>query len=123
MNVSDYIMISIGYLVSFTITALIISYFKVSYPGLAFIVGSLAGTQIAAWSHCKCCNKLATYRIKAIIGGQLSLLSIIAGYFSQLLLNWIAFPKVTLSISAIGSFIFPFVIFGQIQKSFIKSKK
>ncbi len=123
MKLSEGIIIAIGYVLSFFIAAFIIYRFKVSNPGLALVVGAIIGTQISAWLYHKRGQDLTSNRIKAIVGVELSLLAIFIGLCSQAILQWIAFPEITLSISAVGSFIFPFVIFGQIQKAFNKSKK
>ncbi len=123
MKLSEGIIIAIGYVLSFFITAFIIYRFKVSNPGLALVVGAIIGTQISAWLYHKRGQDLTSNRIKAIVGVELSLLAIFIGLCSQAILKWIAFPEITLSIGAVGSFIFPFVIFGQIQKAFNKSKK
>lgn len=123
MKLSESIIVAMGYVLFFSIAAFIIYRFKVSDPGLALVVGAIIGTQIAAWLYHKRGQDLASNRIKAIVGVELSLLAIFIGLCSQAILKWIVFPEITLSIGAVGSFIFPFVIFGQMQKVLNKSKK
>ncbi len=123
MKLSECIIVATGYLLSFSLAAFIIYKFKILDPGLALVVGSIIGTYTAAWLQHKRCNDLTSYRIKSIVGIELSLLTISIGLCSQALLKWITFPEITLSIGAVGSFIFPFAIFGQMQKAFNKDNK
>ncbi len=123
MKLSEGVIVAVGYVLSFFIAASIIYGFKVSNPGLALVVGTIIGAQIAAWLFSKRGQDLAPNRIKAVVGLELSLLTIFIGLCSQVILKWITFPEITLSIGAAGSFLFPFTIFGQMQKAFNKSKK
>jgi hypothetical protein len=118
MKPTELIIVATVHLVAFSIAAFVIHFLSVGDPGLALVVGASAGSGIAAMLYHRRDPDLAPFSVKAAAGGVLSVMAIVTGISSQALLNWMTYPDVVISISAIGSFFFPLAIFGTMQKAY-----
>ena len=116
MENKELLMTAISHLGSFAIGAGIIYYFQVGDASLALIIGAIFGTQVAAIQYHRRIPDPAPAKVKATAGIVLAVMAIFAGVISQFMLEWMPLPEVTLPIAAIGSFIFPFVLFNSMQK-------
>ena len=118
MKAKELFIVAAVHLFGFSVAATVIHLFRVGDPGLALVVGACAGSGAAAMLYHRRVSERALFSVKAAAGGVLSGMAIIAGLSSQGLLRWMNYPDVVIPISAIGSFFFPFAIFGTMQKAY-----
>ncbi len=80
-------------------------------PELAFVVGAILGTQIAAVVHRRDAQAESSPGVKATIGMALAGSAILLGVVLQFFWMPFEYPEISLPISVVGAFIFPFVLF------------
>lgn len=118
MKPNELLIAAMIHLAAFSIAAAVISIFRVSDPGLALVIGACCGSAVAAMLYHRRVKEHASFAIKASVGGILSGTAVLAGLLSQCILHWMAYPEVVIPISAVGSFAFPWAIFGTMQKAY-----
>jgi len=79
---------------------------------LAFVVGAIVGTQVGTFLHARSQDTTASLRAKLALGSALAVIAVIFGLVVHTAVG-IKYPEVTLPISAIGTFVFPFILFNQ----------
>ncbi len=99
------------------ITIAIIRWMNADNPELLFGMGSILGTQIGAIMHHRQPGATPNFRAKAMLGAVLALSTIALAMALHLTIRPFKFVEVSLPISTIGAFAFPFVIFNTMWKS------
>jgi ABC-type spermidine/putrescine transport system permease subunit II len=114
---SVFVVAAVSFLVGGSITFAILRWLDKGNPSLAFIMGAILGTQLAAVRHHRSPGATNSAGVKASIGAVLVISMLILGVALHLLFAPFRYPEITLSISAIGSFVFPFVLFDMTWRS------
>jgi hypothetical protein len=112
MRPSVFIVAAVSFFISSSITFAVIRWLGKGSPTLAFIVGAAVGTNLAAVMHHRNPKGTNSPGVKASIGAVLviSMLAL-ATVLHIVFAPFRFFLVVTLPISAIGSFVFPFILF------------
>ena len=92
-------------------------------PELAFVVGAALGAQMAAVAHHRAEGAVSSTRVKAITGAALALGVIILGVILHFAFAPFEFPAISIPISAVGAFVFPFVLFDTMWNALSKRPK
>ena len=90
-------------------------------PELPFIVGAVLGTQVGAIMHHRQPGSRSTVAAKAILGVVLSVCAIIVGLVLHLTTNSFNFAEISIPFAAVGSFVFPFVLFNTMWNTLSKN--
>lgn len=118
MKPTELLMVAIIHLAAFSIAAAVIHRFSVSDPGLALMMGACCGSAAGAILYHRRERDRAPLAIKASVGGILSGMAVLSGLSSQGILHWMTYPEVVIPISVVGSFAFPWAIFGTMQHAY-----
>ena len=89
---------------------------------LALVIGSILGALIGALLYHRRESATAPFSVKASVGLLMVILCVIQSLIFQALWGWQKFPEVSIPIAAVGSFVFPFVLYGTMQKAMVKAK-
>lgn len=113
----------LAYLIGVTLGYFIIIRFdQDSAFDLSHAVGSILATSIATWLYQSRNDELAPFDVKASVGATLAVLSIMQGLLFQRLFQWIPLD-ISLILSSVGAFIFPFLLWNGTGKALIQSRK
>lgn len=115
MQTNELFIAAVAHLLGFVVAATVIHGLGVGDPGLAFVVAACTGSAAAAISYHRRVVERAPFAVKAAAGGAFSGMVILTGILSQTVLGWMRYPEVVIPISAIGSFFFPWAIFGSMR--------
>jgi hypothetical protein len=89
----------------------------------AFIAGAILGTQVAAVVHYRSPGSEKTLSVKAMLGAVLALTALTFGLLLNALFSPFKFADISILMSTLGTFGFPFVIFDTIWNALSKSKR
>ena len=118
MKTKELFIVAVVHLAAFSIAAAVIHLFRIGDPGLALVMGACCGSGAAAMLYHRRVQEHAPFSVKASTGGILSGMAVLTGLSSQGLLKWMTYPDVVIPISVAGSFVFPWAIFGTMQKAY-----
>jgi hypothetical protein len=104
------------------LTYAIIAALHVGDVNLSLVIGSILGALIGALLYHRRESATAPFSVKASVGLTMAILCVIQSLLFQALWGWQKFPEVSIPIGAVGSFVFPFVLYGTIQKAMVKEK-
>ena len=104
-------------LVGAAITFAIIRWLNKGDPELSFIVGSIIGIQVAAFWHTRTVGAQNTLLNKALLGIVLALTTAALGFMLHQLYEPFKFADISIGMSTLGSFIFPFVLYNTFWKA------
>jgi len=122
MKLNELPLIAAGHLLAFAGAAAIITLMDAGDPGYAFIIAASVGALMSAGLYHRRQPQQAPFKVKAQAGLVLLVMAVIAGLASQWLLQWMKYPDVLIPISAVGSFAFPWAVFGAMCKAFNPDK-
>ena len=91
-------------------------------PELMFVVGAVLGTQLAAVAHHRVPGATSSLGVKAAVGGMLAVAAVVLGIGMHLTYSPFSYVEVSVPIAVIGSFVFPFVLFGGMWKALCRRK-
>ena len=111
MRLSVYGAAILAYIVGGSVTYAVVRWLGKGSPELAFIVGAVLGTQLAAVVHHRSPGAVSSASVKARIGAMLALSTVLLGVALQATLSPFEHPEVSIPIAVVGTFIFPFVLF------------
>ena len=114
------IVASMTFVVCGVVTILIVRGMASDMAFLGLVIGALIGTQAGVIMHHRQPGAALTGRIKAILGGTLAVTCVVLGLILQSMWHCFEYPDVSISIGAAGSFVFPFVIAGNLWKALEK---
>ncbi len=112
---------ALSFTVGAAVTFLAMWAISIGSPELAFIVGAVLGSQIGAIMHHRQPGSQSTVAAKAMLGVVLSVCAIIVGLVLYLTKNPFKFAEISIPIAAVGSFVFPFVLFNTMWNTLSKN--
>jgi len=117
------IIAAVSFVVTASIALAVIRHLGIGDVPLAFVVGAIVGTQAGAIMHAREPDARPTAIPKLILGAVLAAVAIGFGAAVHFGLGRLSYPEITLPISAVGSFVFPFVLFNQMFNAMRNSRK
>ncbi len=99
------------YIIGAVVALAVIHGFSIGETSFAFLIGATVGTQAGAIAHGRSRDTNATIAVKLSLGAVLAGVALAFGIAVHFLAVGLTYPEVTLPIAAIGSFVFPFVLF------------
>jgi len=102
-------------------THLAISALSMGSPQLSFVIGAILGSQVGAIMHHRQPGAEATTAAKATLGVVLAVCAIIFGMILHVTTTPFKFVEISVAFAAIGSFVFPFVLFNTMWKALSKN--
>ena len=122
MKPSELFIVGLSYVIGVTLAYAII----VAFDGdmnLALGMGAILGTQIGAWLYHRRESATAPFSVKASVGLLMAILCVIQSLLFQVLWGWLKYPELSIPIGAVGTFVFPFVLYGTMQKAMVKAEE
>jgi hypothetical protein len=123
MRPKDLVFAGLAQIAVLSIGAGVVIGFRVGEPSLALVVGAIVGTQTGALLYHGRNREPAPVSVKAATGAVLAVVCVIAGVLIQAISGWMIHPDIVIPIGALGSFAFPFVLFGTMQKAITGGRK
>ena len=109
-----------SFLAGAAVMFLVIRAISVGSPELSFVVGAVLGSQIGAIMHRRQPGAEPTAAAKAILGVVLAVCAVAFGVLLHLTTNPFKFVEISLPFAAVGSFVFPFVLFNTMWNALSK---
>ena len=122
MKASELFLAAVAHVVGLAVTLLVVAKMQVGDPGVAWVVAAILGTMIGAFSYHRRHPDKASPAEKATLGAVLAVLSVVGAFVVLSFWQFTPFPDVVIPITAVGSFGFPFVLFGTAQSSLEKAR-
>ncbi|HEY6333850.1 MAG TPA: hypothetical protein VI756_31325 [Blastocatellia bacterium] len=123
MKPAEMVNVALTYAVTVALTNLILKVLNHNKPGIALIAGAVIATEVAAWSYQKRARKLAPLSVKLFVGGLMAIVCVLQCIAFQALWHWMTSPVVTVIVGAVGSFVVPLLIFGNLQERIVRPRK
>lgn len=120
MKVAGYAFAILAFIVGGSITFAVVRWLGKGGPELAFVVGAVLGTQIAAIVHHRSPGAVSSPGVKAGVGAALALSTILLGIVLHALWKPFSYPEISIPIAMVGTFVLPFFLFDQIWNSLSK---
>lgn len=111
-----------SFFVGAAITFAVIRLMEADHPELAFIVGAILGTELAALVHHRQEGTTNSFATKATVGLALAVAAVVVGITLHLMANPFHYPEISIPMAAVGSFVFPFVLFDTMWNALSKPK-
>jgi len=89
---------------------------------LAFVIGAIIGTQVGAVIHYRRKGATNSLSAKAKLGLALGAANVVFGVVLHYAIAPFAYADVTIPLAAVGSFVFPFVLFDTMWNTLSKYK-
>ena len=122
MKAVGYISAVIAFIVGGSITFAAVRWLGMGGPELAFVAGAVLGTHIAAVVHHRTPGAVSSTGVKAGVGAALALSTILLGFVLQSLWKPFDYPEISIPISVVGTFVFPFFLFDQMWNALSKKR-
>lgn len=122
MKPSEFFIVGLVYIIGVTLTYAIIATLGVGDVSLSLVVGSILGAQIGAVLYHRRETAAAPFSVKASVGLLMAVLCVIQSLLFQVVWGWQKYPEVSIPIGAVGTFVFPFLLYGTMQKAMAKAK-
>jgi hypothetical protein len=117
MKMSILPFVIVGHIVMFVASVIVLRLTGLEYREFALVAAAVAGTFGGAYGyHLRAGDSPMT--AKVIIGIVMAVLCVVEGLVAQHFWGYFKFPDVSIPIAGIGTFFFPFFIFGTFLKSF-----
>ena len=110
----------VAYITAAVSTFLVIRAISVDSPELSFIVGAILGSQVGAVIHHRQPGAEPTARAKVLLGIALAVCASAVGVALHVAVAPFKFAEISIPLGAVGSFVFPFVLFNQMWQSLSK---
>lgn len=120
---SELSIVGLAYIAGVALTYAIIAAIRVGDVNISLVIGSVLGSVIGASLYHRRESAPASFSVKASVGLLMAVLCVAQSLLFQSLWGWQKFPEVSTPIGAVGSFVFPFVLYGTIQKATVKAKE
>lgn len=114
-------LVAVAHLATMGLASAVIVRLGVGTPGLSAVFGAIVGTQLAVYLHVRRTKAPAATGTKLATGALLATLAVGGGVALQALTHVIVFPEVVIPIWAVGSLVFPFVLWGTLERAFLKA--
>lgn len=119
MKPSELFIVGLAYVVGVTVAYAVIGAFD-GDMNLALGMGAILGTQIGALLYHRREPAAAPFSVKASVGLLMAVLCVLQSLLFQALWGWLEYPELSIPIGAVGTFVFPFVLYGTMQKAMVK---
>jgi len=123
MKPSTLLLSAVSFVTGASMTFAVVRWFAIDKPELAFVVGAILGTQVAAVFHHRTVGAANTVGVKCVLGIVLALTAALFGFALHSLFAPFKFADVSIPISALGAFAFPFAIFNTMWSALSKPLK
>ncbi len=121
MKPSELFIVGIVYIIGVTLAYVILTALG-GDMNLALGMGAILGTQIGAWLYHRRVSATAPFSVKASAGLLMAILCVLQSLLFQAMWRWLRYPEVSIPIGAVGTFVFPFVLYGTMQKALVTAK-
>ena len=121
MKPGELLIVGLAYVIGVSLAYAIIASFD-GDMNIALGIGALLGAEIGAWLYHRRESAAAPFVVKASVGGLMAILCVLQSILFQALWEWLKYPEVSIPIAAVGTFGFPFALFGTMQKAMLKTK-
>src|SRR5688572_26258444 len=111
MKAVVYVSAILAFIVGASITFAVVRWLGKGDPELAFVVGAVLGTQLAAIVHPRSPGAASSPGVKARVGAALALSTILRGIVLHAVWKPFHYPEISIPIAVVGTFVFPFVLF------------
>ncbi len=111
MKAACYVSAILAFIVGGGITFAVVRWLGKGSPELAFVVGAVLGTQMAAVVHRRSPGAVSAPGVKAGVGAAMALSTILLGTLMHALWKPFDYPEISIPIAVVGTFVFPFVLF------------
>ena len=118
MTMKELLSVVATHVVTFTIAFFAVMKLKPDIPELALVTAAVVGTWTEAFLYQRRQSTLAPMSTKAILGGVMAFVCIVEAVVAQSLTHSMGLAGLGIAISAVGTFGFPFVLYGTFEKSF-----
>lgn len=122
MALKTIVLTIVFFIIGASITGLILHCLKSDHPTLALVVGAILSTQVGIIAFHLQPGSTCSLKVKAQLGGVVAGTCLVFSLVMQVIANFFPDPVISIPISAIGSFIFPFVLFNIMWNSMQKNK-
>ncbi len=112
---------ALSFLVGASVTYLVIRTVSMGEAELSFIVGAVLGSQVGAIMHHRQPGAEPTTSAKAILGVVMAVCAVIVGVVLHITAHPFNFVEISVPFAAVGSFVFPFVLFNTMWNALSKS--
>jgi hypothetical protein len=116
MRQRELLVIGLAYVVATSVGSGLLILLRQRDLGMAFVAGAILGTLVGAHLYYARNSGRAPLRAKGAVGGLLALLCLVQGVAAQLLTGRIPVPEVTIPLSMLGCFVFPFLLFDAVRR-------
>ena len=120
MKAAGYVSAVLAFIAGGSITFAVIRWLGKGSPELAFVVGAVLGTQIAAVVHHRTPGAVSSPGVKAGVGTALALGAVLLGLVLHAFWKPFNYPEISIPIAVVGAFVFPFVLFEQMWNALSK---
>lgn len=114
---------ALAFVAAASLALAVIRGFDVGDTPLALVVGAIVGSQVGAILHARQPDATSSAIPKLVLGAVLAVVALAFGFAVHLGLGGITYPEVTLPISAIGTFVFPFAVFNTMFNAIRNQRK
>src|SRR3954452_15943840 len=104
-----YISAILAFIAGGSVTYAVVHWLGKGSPELAFVVGAVLGTQIAAVVHHRSPGAVSSPGVKAGVGAALALSTVLLGIAMHALWKPFTYPEIIIPIAVVGTFVFPFI--------------
>jgi hypothetical protein len=123
MKITELLLAALAHVFGLALVIAIVAKFQMGDPDIAWVAAAVFGTLAGAIPYHKRHAEKATSGAKATLGAVLGMLSVVEGVLVLVVWHYRPNPEVVIPITAVGTFVFPFVLFGPVQKGLEQSKK
>lgn len=121
MKSTELFIVGLVYSVGVTLAYAILAAFH-DDMNIALGLGAILGAQIGALLYHRRESAAAPFPVKASVGLLMAILCVIQSLLFQVLWGWLKYPEISIPIAAVGTFVFPFLLYGTMQKGMAKAK-
>ena len=107
----------VSFFLSGGVTFAIVRWLGKGSPELAFVVGAIVGTELAAVVHHRNPGATNSAGVKALIGAALAMSTVVLATLLHLVVAPFEYPQISIPIAVVGTFVFPFVLFDTMWKA------
>ncbi len=113
---------AVAYVIGGAITFAVVRWIGKGSPELTFVVGAILGTELGAVVHHRQKNATNSIAVKSALGVTLAVTAAAMGVVLHSVFAPFSYADLSIGTSALGSFVFPFVLFDTMWSSLSKQK-